>query len=88
MATSLWAVRLAEHGIPVYEVRPGIIQTDMTAGVKAKYDNLIAGGILLQRRWGMPDDVGRAVAMLARGDLSYSTGQVVMVDGGFSVQRL
>jgi 3-oxoacyl-[acyl-carrier protein] reductase len=88
MATQLWAARLGEHGIPVYEVRPGIIRTDMTAGVVEKYDRLIAGGLLVQPRWGEPDDVGRAVAMLARGDLPYSTGQVVMVDGGFSVQRL
>ncbi len=88
MATSLWAVRLAEYGIPVFEVRPGIIRTDMTSGVKTKYDRLIADGLLLQPRWGTPEEVGRAVAMLAKGDLSYSTGQVVMVDGGFSVQRL
>jgi 3-oxoacyl-[acyl-carrier protein] reductase len=88
MASSLWAVRLAEFGIPVYEVRPGIIRTDMTAGVQEKYDNLIANGLLLQPRWGTPEDVGRAVAMLARGDLAYSTGQVVMLDGGFAVQRL
>ena len=88
MATSLWAVRLAEFGIPVYEVRPGIIQTGMTAAVKEKYDKLIAEGLLLQPRWGLPEDVGKAVAMLARGDLYYSTGQVLMVDGGYSVQRL
>jgi NAD(P)-dependent dehydrogenase (short-subunit alcohol dehydrogenase family) len=72
----------------VYEVRPGIIHTDMTAGVTEKYDRLIAGGLLPQARWGEPEDVGRAVAMLARGDLAYSTGQVVMVDGGFSLERL
>ncbi|HYK92325.1 MAG TPA: 3-ketoacyl-ACP reductase [Acidobacteriota bacterium] len=88
MSTSLWAIRLAEFGIPVYEVRPGIIKTDMTAGVRAKYDKLIAEGILLQARWGMPEDVAKAVALLAHGDLAYSTGQVIMVDGGFSVQRL
>jgi NAD(P)-dependent dehydrogenase (short-subunit alcohol dehydrogenase family) len=88
MASLLWATRLAEEGIAVYEVRPGIIRTDMTAGVAAKYDRLIAEGLTLQRRWGTPEDVGRAVAMLARGDLSYSTGQVVMVDGGLSVRRL
>jgi 3-oxoacyl-[acyl-carrier protein] reductase len=87
MATSLWAVRLAEFGIPVYEVRPGIIKTDMTAGVEAKYEKLIAEGLLLQPRWGMPVDVARAVAMLARGDLPYSTGQVIMVEGGLSVSR-
>ncbi len=88
MATQLWAVRLGEHGIPVYEVRPGIIQTDMTAGVKEKYDKLIAGGLLVQSRWGLPEDVGKAVAALARSDFPYSTGQVVMVDGGMTVARL
>jgi NAD(P)-dependent dehydrogenase (short-subunit alcohol dehydrogenase family) len=88
MATQLWAVRLGEFGIPVYEVRPGIIATDMTAGVKERYDKLIGGGLLVQPRWGQPEDVGKAVAALARGDLAYSTGQVVMVDGGFSVARL
>jgi NAD(P)-dependent dehydrogenase (short-subunit alcohol dehydrogenase family) len=88
MATKLWAVRLAEFGIPVYEVRPGIIQTDMTAAVKEKYDRLIGEGLLLQNRWGLPEDIGRAVAMMVRGDIAYSTGQVVMVDGGFGVERL
>ena len=88
MATALWAARLGEFGIPVYEVRPGVIRTDMTAGVAEKYDRLIAGGLLVQPRWGEPDDVGRAVAMLARGDLAYSTGQVIAVDGGMGIQRL
>jgi len=88
MACQLWATRLAPEGIPVYEVRPGIIRTDMTAGVAAKYDALIDAGLTLQKRWGTPDDVGRAVAMLARGDLPYSTGQVISVDGGLMVQRL
>jgi len=88
MATQLWATRLGEFGIPVYEVRPGIIETDMTAGVKEKYDKLIAGGLLVQPRWGLPDDVGKAVAALTRGDFPYSTGQVVMVDGGLTVHRL
>ncbi|MBA3707775.1 MAG: 3-ketoacyl-ACP reductase [Planctomycetes bacterium] len=88
MATQLWASRLAEFGVNVYEVRPGIIKTDMTAGVVEKYDKLIAGGLLLQPRWGSPEDVGKAVAMLARGDLPYSTGQVLMVDGGLTAQRL
>ncbi len=88
MATRLWAARLGEYGIPVYEIRPGIIQTEMTAGVKEKYDKLIAEGLLIQRRWGLPEDIGRAVAMLVRGDLPYSTGQVIFVDGGFSVPRL
>jgi len=88
MSTKLWATRLAEFGINVYEIRPGIIKTDMTAGVIAKYDKLIDEGMLLQPRWGLPEDVGKAAAMLVRGDLAYSTGQVLMVDGGFSVQRL
>ena len=88
MATQLWAVRLAEFGIPVYEIRPGIIKTDMTAPVQAKYDALIAQGLLPQARWGLPEDVGKAVAMLARGDLPYSTGQVLRVDGGLTLQRL
>jgi len=88
MATQLWAARLGEFGIPVYEVRPGVIKTDMTAGVTEKYDRLIAGGLTIQPRWGFPEDVGKAVAALARGDLLYSTGQVIMVDGGLTVQRL
>ncbi len=88
MATRLWAVRLAEFGIPVYEIRPGIIRTDMTAGVKEKYDKLIAEGLLLQPRWGTPEDVGKAAAMLARGDLAYATGQILNLDGGLTVGRL
>jgi len=88
MATQLWAARLGEFGIPVYEVRPGVIKTDMTAGVTEKYDRLIATGLTIQPRWGFPEDVGKAVAALARGDLLYSTGQVIMVDGGLTVQRL
>ncbi len=87
MSTQLWAVRLAERGINVYEVRPGIIRTDMTAAVREKYDRKIAEGLIPQMRWGTPDDVGAAVAMLARGDLSYSTGQVLLVDGGQTLQR-
>jgi NAD(P)-dependent dehydrogenase (short-subunit alcohol dehydrogenase family) len=88
MATKLWSARLAEFNIPVYEIRPGIIRTDMTAGVKEKYDKLIGEGLLLQARWGLPEDIGRAVAMLVRGDLAYSTGQVLHVDGGMTLQRL
>jgi NAD(P)-dependent dehydrogenase (short-subunit alcohol dehydrogenase family) len=88
MATQLWAARLAEFGIAVYEIRPGIIQTDMTAVVKEKYDKLLAGGLCLQPRWGLPEDVGKAAAMLARGDLPYSTGQILLVDGGMTVPRL
>jgi 3-oxoacyl-[acyl-carrier protein] reductase len=88
MASQAWAVRLAEYGIQVFEVRPGIIRTDMTSGVRDKYDDLIATGLTLQPRWGLPADVGRAVASLARGDLAYSTGQVIMVDGGLTIGRL
>ncbi len=88
MATQLWAARMGEFGVPVYEIRPGIIKTDMTAAVQAKYDKLIAEGLLVQPRWGVPEDIGRAVAMMVRGDIAYSTGQVVMVDGGYSVARL
>jgi 3-oxoacyl-[acyl-carrier protein] reductase len=88
MATKLWAVRLAEHGIAVYEVQPGIIETDMTAGVKGKYDALIESGILLQKRWGTPEDIGTAVSMLARGQLPYATGAVLILDGGLTMARL
>jgi 3-oxoacyl-[acyl-carrier protein] reductase len=88
MLTQLFAARLGGEGIPVYEVRPGVIKTDMTAGVTEKYDKLIAGGLCVQPRWGFPDDVGRAVASLARGDFPFSTGQVVMVDGGLTIPRL
>jgi NAD(P)-dependent dehydrogenase (short-subunit alcohol dehydrogenase family) len=88
MAARLWAVRLAEFGISVYEVRPGVIRTDMTAKVAARYDELFAGGLALQNRWGTPEDIGRAVAMLARGDLPYSSGAVITVDGGLAVPRL
>ncbi|HYD83560.1 MAG TPA: 3-ketoacyl-ACP reductase [Opitutus sp.] len=88
MLTQLFAVRLGPDGIPVYEVRPGVIKTDMTSGVTAKYDKLIAEGLCVQPRWGFPDDVGRAVASLARGDMPYSTGQVIMVDGGLTLPRL
>ena len=88
MATRLWAARLAEHGIGVYEIRPGIIATDMTAGVKAKYDKLIAEGLTPIRRWGQPADVAQAVAMCARGELKFSTGQAIDVDGGFHLRIL
>lgn len=88
MLTQLFAARLGEFGIPVYEIRPGVIRTDMTSGVVEKYDRLIAQGLCVQSRWGVPDDVGKAVAALARGDFPYSTGQVIMVDGGLTLQRL
>lgn len=88
MATQLFAVRLGEFNIPVYEVRPGIISTDMTSGVKGKYDKLIEDGLCVTRRWGYPEDVGKAVAALAAGSFLYSTGQVIMVDGGMTIPRL
>lgn len=88
MATGLWAARLGEFDIPVYEVRPGVTATDMTSGVTEKYDKLIADGLTVTKRWGYPEDVGKAVAALARGDFPYSTGQVVMVDGGLTLPRL
>ncbi len=88
MMTQLYAARLAEHGINVYEVRPGVIASDMTAPVKAKYDKLIAEGLTPIARWGTPEDVGRAVAMLAGDALPFSTGEVINVDGGYHVRRL
>jgi NAD(P)-dependent dehydrogenase (short-subunit alcohol dehydrogenase family) len=88
MTARLFAVRLAAAGIPVYEVRPGIIHTDMTAAVAEKYDRLIGEGLIPQGRWGEPEDVGRVVASLARGDCAYSTGAVIMVDGGITIPRL
>jgi 3-oxoacyl-[acyl-carrier protein] reductase len=88
MATMLWATRLTQYGIAVYEVRPGIIETDMTKGVKGKYDALIEGDLLLDKRWGTPDDIGTAVGMLATGDLPYSPGAVLTMDGGLTIPRL
>jgi NAD(P)-dependent dehydrogenase (short-subunit alcohol dehydrogenase family) len=88
MAARLWSVRLAEYGVPVYEIQPGLIKTDMTAAVTDKYDAMIQGGALLQPRWGTPEDIGRAVCMLASGDLPYATGQVLIMDGGLTAHRL
>ena len=87
MATKLWAVRLADLGICVYELRPGVIRSDMTSCVSAKYDKMIADGLTLQRRWGEPADIGCAVAMLVAGSLAYSTGQVINIDGGLTIER-
>lgn len=89
MMTQLFAVRLGEFNIPVYEIRPGIIKTDMTAVVTEKYNKLIfENNILLQSRWGLPEDIAKAAAMMARGDIAYSTGQIITIDGGFTVPRL
>jgi 3-oxoacyl-[acyl-carrier protein] reductase len=88
MMTALYAARLAEYGVNVYELRPGVIATDMTEGVKEKYDKMIEQGAWPIRRWGRPEDVGRAVAAIARGDFPYSTGEVINVDGGFHLRTL
>jgi NAD(P)-dependent dehydrogenase (short-subunit alcohol dehydrogenase family) len=88
MAVKLFATRLAPQAIPVYEVRPGIIETDMTAGVREVYDRRIADGLVPETRWGTPEDVGRAVATLLRGDVPYATGTVVHIDGGLTIPRL
>lgn len=88
MMTALFADRLAGEGILVYEVRPGIVDTDMVAAAREKYERLIAEGLLPLRRWGKPEDVARAVVMLAEGGLPYSTGEVINVDGGFHLRRL
>ena len=86
--TKLFAVRLGEFDIPVYEVRPGIIKTDMTAGVEEKYNKLFKEGLSIQARWGKPSDIGKVVLALAKGLLPYSTGEVIMVDGGLTIPRL
>jgi NAD(P)-dependent dehydrogenase (short-subunit alcohol dehydrogenase family) len=88
MAARLFAARLAGEGIPVFEVRPGIVDTDMTASVRDAYDRRIADGLVPEGRWGQPDDVGRVVAALVRGDVPYATGTVINVDGGLSIPRL
>lgn len=86
--TKLFAARLAEHGINVFEIRPGIIHTDMTATVQQKYDQLIANGLTLEPRWGEAADVGKAVVVLSTGQLTYATGQVLDIGGGMTVERL
>lgn len=88
MLTKLFAVRLADHGINVYEIRPGIIDTDMTAPAKAKYDELITQGLTPIRRWGTPEDVARAVVALSTDQFDFSTGEVLNVDGGFHLRTL
>ncbi|HJZ69901.1 MAG TPA: 3-ketoacyl-ACP reductase [Blastocatellia bacterium] len=88
MAAAIFADRLSEYGINVYEVRPGIIKTDMTAPVQDKYDRLIEDGLIPQRRWGLPEDVGKAVAALVSGSFEYSTGTAIEVSGGMNLRRL
>ncbi len=88
MMTALFADRLAAHGINVYEIRPGVTETDMTSGVKEKYDKMISEGLTPIQRWGKPDDIARAVIALAEGSFPFSTGEVINVDGGFHLRRL
>lgn len=88
MLTQILAARLAEEAVPVFEVRPGIIQTDMTARVQQKYDQMITQGVFPMHRWGQPDDVAAAVALLASGALTYATGDCLHIDGGFHIRRL
>ena len=88
MMTKLYAARLAQHGIQVYEVCPGIIASDMTAPVKEKYDKLIVEGLTPIQRWGTPEDIGKAVSAIAQDLLPFSTGEVINVDGGFHLRRL
>jgi NAD(P)-dependent dehydrogenase (short-subunit alcohol dehydrogenase family) len=88
MVSQLWAVRLADHGVQVLELRPGIMATDMTAAVKDRYDRLIAEGLVPQRRWGTPEDVGRAVRAVLAGQFAFTTGDVIHLDGGFHLRRL
>ncbi len=88
MTAKLWATRLANEGIQVFEIRPGIMETDMTAGVKEKYDKLIIEGLVPQKRWGKPEDVGLATDAILKGHFPFSTGQVISVDGGFHLPRL
>ena len=88
MASTVYADRLSKEGILVFEVRPGIIQTDMTARIKDKYDKLIADGLIPQKRWGMPEDIGNAVASIARGDWNFSTGMVFEISGGLNIHKI
>jgi 3-oxoacyl-[acyl-carrier protein] reductase len=88
MATTVFADRLSREGILVFEVRPGVIQTDMTAKIRDKYDKLINEGLVPQKRWGLPDDIGKAVASISRGDWNFSTGMVFEISGGLNINKL
>jgi NAD(P)-dependent dehydrogenase (short-subunit alcohol dehydrogenase family) len=88
MMSQLFAARLGEYDIPVYELRPGVTKTDMTSGVTEKYDKLIEDGLCVTKRWGFPEDIGKAVGALATGAFPYSTGQVISIDGGLTLPRL
>jgi len=88
MISTLFADRLTEFGIQVFEIRPGIIMTDMTSVVKEKYDKLIIEGLIPQKRWGTPEDIGKAVVALAKGYFDFSTGMIVEVSGGMNIRHL
>jgi 3-oxoacyl-[acyl-carrier protein] reductase len=88
MAARVFALRLAESGINVYEIRPGVVQTDMTAPVKERYDKLIDEGLIPMNRWGQPEDIARAAAALARGDFAYATGTIIELSGGMNIRSL
>jgi 3-oxoacyl-[acyl-carrier protein] reductase len=88
MASTVFADRLSKENIRVFEVRPGVIQTDMTIKLKDKYDKLICGGLIPENRWGFPEDIGKAVASLARGDWDFSTGMIFEISGGLNIQKL
>jgi len=88
MMTQLLADRLSGEGILVYEIRPGLMKTDMTSAVSGKYDKLISEGLIPIKRWGLPEDCAKAVVMLSRGDLSFSTGEIINIDGGFHIRKL
>ena len=88
MASTLFADRLSSEGILVFELRPGIIQTDMTVRIKDKYDKLIGEGLVPQKRWGLPEDIGKAVASISRGEWSFSTGMVFEISGGLNIHKL
>jgi len=88
MASTVFADRLSAEGIMVFEVRPGIIRTDMTTRIKDKYDKLISEGLVPQKRWGMPEDIGKAVASISRGDWNFSTGMVFEISGGLNINKL
>jgi 3-oxoacyl-[acyl-carrier protein] reductase len=88
MATTVFADRLSREGILVFELRPGIIQTDMTAKIKDKYDKLISEGLVPQKRWGLPEEIGKAVASIARGDWNFSTGMMFEISGGLNIHKL
>jgi NAD(P)-dependent dehydrogenase (short-subunit alcohol dehydrogenase family) len=88
MASTVFADRLSQEGILVCEVRPGVVQTDMTTKMKDKYDRLIGEGLVPQKRWGFPEDIGKAVASIARGDWSFSTGMIFEISGGLNIHKL